>query len=695
MMDEGIQKMADELKDLVSLRKKQKYWCNGLQSGEMGHNWKEAFSNDFSATSINDGHAEIRDWLSSKGLNFQASIFLKEMEEVKIRIKRLSKDMKKEKRNAKRKLTNENKNIKSIELQHSDQPVQIEKDLNSATPTEMKRNTCPGKKKNTSYEIPKKKKRQDASSENSLCPESQGTGKALNLMAAEWSMPPGSYFSLPMPPPHHFLPSPDNLCKFFQRNGWCKFGEQCRFQHFSLPPPGWCPPPFMLPMESEQQARPLLILDLNHLLCDRVDRRHFLKGAQPDATIGNANIFVRPNLKDFLLFLLERFTLAVWTSATYRNAGDLVHFLFGEIERELSFFWTQEDCTRINIRGRHKPLFLKELSRVWDRYGWFNPSNTVLLDDSPEKCKRNPPHTAIHPASYFFSKETEALDIKKTMRKRGKKQRRQDVGKQNLEDPVQSGQKGHQPLKHLNVEEQNQVESQHLNIEKQNLDEPVQSGQKGPQSLKHLNVEKQNQEECQHLNVEKQNLDKPVQNGQKEKSDYVGSGDNKDPQTQHLSGMDTLLVKNPKAHHVATEGLTQADLDNDPKNDGGNCHNTSDIQNSNSSPVPSSSTTDVSNSLSNSCIDKSHDKVATIEEIPCYNKVLDQAIEFDSSEICHGTKAITLNGQDSNKTDDICPGGKLWSYLDELSKYKGDLRDFIQTFPYNDNKLSNGIKPCI
>ena len=61
----------------------------------------------------------------------------------------------------------------------------------------------------------------------------------------------------------------------------------------------------------------------------------------------------------------------------------------------------QSECTNTGIRhpaNKHKPVFLKELSKVWDNpkglLKWepkfFGPQNTVLLDDSPYKGLKNP-----------------------------------------------------------------------------------------------------------------------------------------------------------------------------------------------------------------------------------------------------------------------------------------------------------------
>lgn len=53
--------------------------------------------------------------------------------------------------------------------------------------------------------------------------------------------------------------------------------------------------------------------------------------------------------------------------------------------------------------NRNKPIFLKELRRVWESppfSGVYGPSNTLLIDDSAYKALRNPPYTGVFPKTY-------------------------------------------------------------------------------------------------------------------------------------------------------------------------------------------------------------------------------------------------------------------------------------------------------
>nr|ABF98947.1 expressed protein [Oryza sativa Japonica Group] len=62
------------------------------------------------------------------------------------------------------------------------------------------------------------------------------------------------------------------------------------------------------------------------------------------------------------------------------------------------------------LENIHKPLVLKELRKLWNKeepdlpweQGYYSPSNTLLVDDSPYKALRNPPYTAIFPQPYSY-----------------------------------------------------------------------------------------------------------------------------------------------------------------------------------------------------------------------------------------------------------------------------------------------------
>lgn len=102
---------------------------------------------------------------------------------------------------------------------------------------------------------------------------------------------------------------------------------------------------------SEPPARPLIILDLNGILCHRIRDRNLPQGTRfrrSVANVANTDVVPRSDLREFLELLHRNFTLAVWTSATYKTAKKLVRALFPEdISRRLAFVWSRSYCDLI------------------------------------------------------------------------------------------------------------------------------------------------------------------------------------------------------------------------------------------------------------------------------------------------------------------------------------------------------------
>ncbi|XP_071685561.1 uncharacterized protein [Rutidosis leptorrhynchoides] len=163
----------------------------------------------------------------------------------------------------------------------------------------------------------------------------------------------------------------------------------------------------------------LLVLDVNGLLVDIVLNPD--PAYKADSMLGAKAVFKRPYCDEFLKFCFERFNVGVWTSRTRRNIERVLDFLMKDTQRQLLFCWDQSHCTETGfntIENTGKPLVLKELKKLWEKHdpnlpwdkGVYNESNTLLLDDSPYKALRNPPHTAIFPHTYQY-RDTQDNDL--------------------------------------------------------------------------------------------------------------------------------------------------------------------------------------------------------------------------------------------------------------------------------------------
>ena len=151
------------------------------------------------------------------------------------------------------------------------------------------------------------------------------------------------------------------------------------------------------------QIKPLIILDINGILCHRLspisthyDHRSY------NAVISRTPIIPRPNLESFVDYLINHFCVAIWTSAKQNTADRILNSLIPNeaVQNKLLFVWTQDKCTKqqtFDDRSRkNKVIYQKELTKVWEEFPFWNTSNTLMIDDSPEKCIDAIPN-CLHP----------------------------------------------------------------------------------------------------------------------------------------------------------------------------------------------------------------------------------------------------------------------------------------------------------
>lgn len=133
----------------------------------------------------------------------------------------------------------------------------------------------------------------------------------------------------------------------------------------------------------EMSQRKLLILDLDetliHARFDPLDRRHDFK-----ATLYYA--YKRPHLDRFLVYALEHFDVAVWTSAGERYAADVIKAIFPD-PTVLQFAWSAARCSqRYDAETQTYYHGTKPLTKVRRQYSSRWPVAQILaVDDSPYK----------------------------------------------------------------------------------------------------------------------------------------------------------------------------------------------------------------------------------------------------------------------------------------------------------------------
>ncbi|CCW67863.1 unnamed protein product [Phytomonas sp. Hart1] len=186
--------------------------------------------------------------------------------------------------------------------------------------------------------------------------------------------------------------------------------------------------------------KPLLIFGLRGTLIERLYTSRIPNGMPtPDLTVGITKVWLRPHLLSTLRALQEHCNLAVWSSTTGRNTNPLVNavFNFHSINPSLStndtkapdsaetpsrfrkrggktssggktgdapagleqplkfeFIWSREHTSIDEFRRRNSVVNIdahatvKDLSRVFQQFPEIaQPSNTIIIDDTPSKCK--------------------------------------------------------------------------------------------------------------------------------------------------------------------------------------------------------------------------------------------------------------------------------------------------------------------
>ncbi|KAL4560426.1 hypothetical protein LXL04_032577 [Taraxacum kok-saghyz] len=154
----------------------------------------------------------------------------------------------------------------------------------------------------------------------------------------------------------------------------------------------------------------LLVLPLTGIVVHRAHLRSpagIPKNRRPDFCYGNFLVYRRPFCEGFLKFCFERFEVGLWSSAMEYNIQKALFEIVGDMKDKFLFTWDQTQCTKTGfmcVWNKNKPVFLKELKYIWEKYENYSASNTLLISD-PEKALLNPPYTAIFPKRHDFNDE--------------------------------------------------------------------------------------------------------------------------------------------------------------------------------------------------------------------------------------------------------------------------------------------------
>lgn len=148
-------------------------------------------------------------------------------------------------------------------------------------------------------------------------------------------------------------------------------------------------------LKSPLVKKQLLILDLNGTLVSRL---------KPTTAL-----YARPYHGKFFDYIFENFDVMVWSSGNCLPLPMMIlalillfHFIaqpqnvnnmcriFDEHRSKLRLIWDRKKFGLSLKEYNSKTLTIKDLERVWQQLPEFGPTNTILLDDSPEKTVLQP-----------------------------------------------------------------------------------------------------------------------------------------------------------------------------------------------------------------------------------------------------------------------------------------------------------------
>ena len=144
--------------------------------------------------------------------------------------------------------------------------------------------------------------------------------------------------------------------------------------------------------------RRLLVLDMNGLLCHRKHVSELHGGIPADIVVqaqrrGNQFVWTRPYVDEFLRYCLDRFDVAIWSSATQQRLMEFMPAVVAEdVYQRLAFVWSQDQCDQ---DAQDPTLWKKDLSRVYALGIVAQKEDVLLLDDVVEKVRDNEPYSVM------------------------------------------------------------------------------------------------------------------------------------------------------------------------------------------------------------------------------------------------------------------------------------------------------------
>jgi hypothetical protein len=161
--------------------------------------------------------------------------------------------------------------------------------------------------------------------------------------------------------------------------------------------------------EAVERVPIVTILDLNGVLLERLGQEPKNRTARSAAsefrqnshTLNRRRVWIRPHHAEFIRYLSRRYTIGVWSSATFATVQGLLDIVLegtGVRRESLIFVRDRTECPHDKANGGFATI--KPLRAIWTdkRYKELcKPTNTIILDDSPDKARENPSSAILVP----------------------------------------------------------------------------------------------------------------------------------------------------------------------------------------------------------------------------------------------------------------------------------------------------------
>lgn len=162
----------------------------------------------------------------------------------------------------------------------------------------------------------------------------------------------------------------------------------------------------------------LIVLDLNGVLVERwsphYESREVATAAAfraPDAHLRQGvKLWVRPGARRFVAAMTRRHTVGVWSSAAPSNVAAVLDVLWARDDaRRLAFVRSRGGCRADTSGGGGQFGTEKVLADLRDPR--FGVANTVMVDDTPSKVRRQPANAVIVPEFSAAAAEAGRVDF--------------------------------------------------------------------------------------------------------------------------------------------------------------------------------------------------------------------------------------------------------------------------------------------